>query len=382
MPQEKTYNATALSTKQNAFGGAAVAGMFSVGYTQRRRGQDFYIYRDADTIAYERTAELSADTNAANNSAIVFGWMFRPVLGRKAVSPGLRQMYAVVSLPHSDMPNDMDDGKLTATVKTYWKKYDRDTMTSYEPRDANRAARLRDFMSATLARPEIFSPRYLRTRVYDGIVVKATNQYEEQLRPTITDIRWTVVGPKTVVLSAEGNNFFSGTQVNVAGKTSVGNGDGLILKSNQAFDLTTGIEALESGSGSIIGRYGAAKDLRVPCDVGPDAGPRIGTVALWPERGGLRRVTVDIRGIPGWCRASPVLSLNGSLLPPPYETVTANETTQFSTYFDNALLASKGGRLKVTWPFMPPTWTLYDVLANADADAGHRTKSWRRPREA
>lgn len=367
MPQEKTYNATALSTKQNAFGGAAVAGMFSIGYTQRRRGQDFYLYRDADTIAYERMTDHAEATQASSSNTIVFGWMFRPVLGRKAVSPGLRQMFAVISLPHDDMPGAKADGRLTATVKTYWKKYDRNTMTSYELKDANRAARLRYLASGTLAKPEIFDARYVRTRVYDGIVVKATNQYEDHLRPQVDGIRWTIVGPKTVVLSAAGNNFFAGTQVTVAGKTYVGNSDGLILKSSQAFDLTTGLEVLESGAGSIIGRYGAAVDLRVRC---PDEAtvPAIGTVALWPERGGMRRIAVDINGIPSQCPATPVLSVNGTVLPPPYQTVTTAGVTQFSTYFDNALLDGKGGKLKVTWPFMPPTWTLYDVLASADAD--------------
>ena len=54
MPQEKTYNASALSTKSNAFGGAAIAKFFQVGYNQRERGQTFYLYRDADTISYQR----------------------------------------------------------------------------------------------------------------------------------------------------------------------------------------------------------------------------------------------------------------------------------------------------------------------------------------
>ena len=37
MPQEKTYNAAALSSKSNAFGGAAVVSAFQVGFSARKR---------------------------------------------------------------------------------------------------------------------------------------------------------------------------------------------------------------------------------------------------------------------------------------------------------------------------------------------------------
>jgi hypothetical protein len=381
MPQEKTYNATALSTEQNAFGGAAVAGMFTVGYSQRRRGQDFYVYRDADTVAYERVPEEESPGTAANDGTlhvarnrIVFGWMFRPVLGRKAVSPGLRQMFAVISLPNGDRLQDAEDAQLTATIRTYWKKYDRDTMTSFEVRDANRAARLRYFLSATLAKPEIFNPRYVSTRVHDGIVVKATAKYDADLHPTLTNVRWTLVGPKTVVIAAEGDNFFSGTQVTVAGKTYAGNGDGLLLKSNQAFDLTTGIEAIESGVGSIIGRYGAAVDLRHPCSA-PGANqssapvPSLGTTMIGREQGGWRRIAVEVKNNPSHCSQSPVLSVNGNVLPLPYQAVgKGGNVTEFSTFAEASVLGGRGGRLKVSWPFMATSWTLYDVLHDPDAD--------------
>jgi len=79
LPQEKTYNTAALSTKSHAFGGAAMIKAFQVGYSTRKRGQIFYLYRDADTIAYER---MTGDPGT-----LIFGWMFRPVLGRRSVSP-------------------------------------------------------------------------------------------------------------------------------------------------------------------------------------------------------------------------------------------------------------------------------------------------------
>ena len=55
MPQEKTYNATSLSSSSNAFSGSAVAKIISVSYNQRKRSQIFFLYRDSDTLALERS---------------------------------------------------------------------------------------------------------------------------------------------------------------------------------------------------------------------------------------------------------------------------------------------------------------------------------------
>src|SRR5260370_545889 len=56
MPQEKTYNASALSSSSTAFGGAAVAKIFTLGYNQRKRSQTFCLFRHSDTLTLERPA--------------------------------------------------------------------------------------------------------------------------------------------------------------------------------------------------------------------------------------------------------------------------------------------------------------------------------------
>ena len=85
MPQEKTYNSVALNTKSNAFGGSAVAKIFTIGYSERRRGQTFYLFRDTDT------ASLTYPAAGANTTR--FGWVFRPVLGRRSVTADKRHMF-------------------------------------------------------------------------------------------------------------------------------------------------------------------------------------------------------------------------------------------------------------------------------------------------
>ena len=176
MPQEKTYNSAAVSTKSNAFGGAAVVKMVQVSYSQRKRNQVFYLYRDTDTLSYQRMI-------AGEPNKIVFGWMFRPVLGRRSVSPGLRQLFAIVSLPAKDGDTNHF---LNANIRTYWKKYDRKTMTSFERRDTNRATEVGFGLSLGLSEPQILSDRYENTASYASIQVKPTGVYEENLRARVT----------------------------------------------------------------------------------------------------------------------------------------------------------------------------------------------------
>lgn len=106
--------------------------MVQVGYNQRRSGKTFYLYRDIDMMAYQRI-------DPENPNSVVFGWMFRPVLGKRSVSMIKRQLYAVLALPHQDAGPNTDQAAQTldATVKTYWKKYDAKTMTSFLHGDAN-----------------------------------------------------------------------------------------------------------------------------------------------------------------------------------------------------------------------------------------------------
>ena len=70
MPEEKTYNTSALSTKSNAFGGSAVFKILTVGYSERRRGQTFYLYQDADTLTYRKPTQ----DGSLSNVKPTFGW--------------------------------------------------------------------------------------------------------------------------------------------------------------------------------------------------------------------------------------------------------------------------------------------------------------------
>jgi hypothetical protein len=303
MPQEKTYNAAALNSKSNAFAGSAVVSSFQVGFSARKRGQVFYLYRDNDTISYERM------TNDPNK--IVFGWMFRPVLGRRSVSPGLRQLFAIAGLPNVDRLKDVTctgndkDGipcklSLSASVRTYWKKYDRGTLTSFERRDANVAKEFWYGLSLTLAEPQIFDQKKYVNKAAYTVDVRPSSEYERDLGPTVSDVIWRTTGAKSVVVSARGNNFFSQTKV-ALGDATYSEGTGLILKSNQAFDLITTIDALANGPGTILGRYDNGVALIAPATLPTDSlkdGVEVRNAFLTPAIAGLRKIQIVLQGKP------------------------------------------------------------------------------------
>jgi hypothetical protein len=253
MPQEKTYNAMALNSKSNAFGGSVVAKMVTVGYSERRRGQIFYLYRDNDTLSFERMM--------TERNKLTFGWQFRPVLGRKAVAPGMRQMFAVVSLPAPDNPDSCDTA-LQISVRTYWRKYYPNTLTTADRSGIGpwpyvaRAASLGIHRSV----PEEKTAWRKETESTSQVNVFATAKYQDDLEPTVQKVEWTKIDDKTALISVKGTNFFTGTTVALGGSAAAAN---IVIKSTQAMDIITPVENVGAGTAMIIGRYGRARALEV-----------------------------------------------------------------------------------------------------------------------
>ena len=416
MPQEKTYNSAAVSTKSNAFGGSAVVKLVEVGYSQRKRSQVFYLYRDTDTLSYQRM--IPGDNSNGEKPKIVFGWMFRPVLGRRSISPGLRQLFAILALPQKDQQDKIETKKqecgkqggenppsaaaplspsapkapsLKATVRTYWKKYDRQTMTSFEEHDANRATKAGYYLSLGLNKPQIFSDTYENSATYDSIEVKPTGQYENDLQARISSVVWRPVGSKAALVSVEGKNFFTETKIAIGDKVYATPADGLIIKSNETMDLAIPLDALSTGPGAIISRYGGAVPLTFPCPVlppgAPDGGVEIDHVSVTDSLADTRTLRIylrsrDVTRVNGEERrrplslkylpedavnrgrlsipATPVVSVNGNVVPLPYTFVDSETSGQLilEGNMPNDSVASGGAVVKISWPFLPPDkWT-------------------------
>jgi len=297
MPQEKTYNATALSTKSTAFSGSAVAKIITVGANFRRRGQTFFLYRDSDTLALERP-------QTADN-ALTFGWVFRPVLGRRSVSPGMRQLFVVVSLPDDDEPQAINATNLAATATTYWRHYDKKSSTT------TTKAGFWDRSSKRLPKPENIT--------LIPVDVPSTSVIQADLAPRVSGRHWYPTGKGTSTIEVDGKNFFIGTTVTLGNKLLATPQDGLFIKSDQTLVITVSDDVVNSAFGAFVnGRYGGTVPLFTP----PAPGLVIRSAAVAPRGAGVSDLqltlsslddsslrTNDIASYP-----APILFLNGTLV--------------------------------------------------------------------
>ncbi len=246
MPQEKTYNSAALNTHQNAFGGTATARLVTVSLGIQRQSQVFYLFRDNDTLSFQRKAE---------DSKLRFGWQFRPVLGRKSVSPGMRQMFAIVSLPADDDPGNRTAFDLKVHVRTYWKHYDHNTLTTYYQKPLSKALAMAFspnnwFIAARGEQKFEFAP----------VSVLPSAVYESRLGAIVTSASWLRTDETNGTLLIRGQNFFPGTTVRI-GPVLFSEGSGLTIQSDQTMILNTSLAAAAQGDGVVTGRYGSAVAL-------------------------------------------------------------------------------------------------------------------------
>ena len=280
MPREKTYNVATLTTKVNQFGGAAVVKIATVGYTERRRGQTFFLVKDTDTYAFQRTEQAPAD---GAPKPLVLGWVFRPVLNRPSVDAGTRQVFAVVALPTQDsISQDNTPKAVNVEVTTYWLPYNRKTATvGTEPKGGSKRQQLSDPIS-----------------LFPAVRIQA------DLRAKIDSITWSEVGDEGVVVDILGDNFYNGTIAIIGGSVLNQPVNGLTLRNDHHIQVLTTLRELAKG-GIINGRYGEPVPLQLK------------EVAGWSSASewGLKNRSVHFSWTPNPARTSVALRI--SFDPPP-----------------------------------------------------------------
>jgi hypothetical protein len=281
IPQEKTYNSQAISNSATSIGGSAVASVLTLGLGKKGESRQLYIHRDSDTIAFERNPSESPFLLDAQ--ALVFGWEFRPVLGRRTVSAGTRQMLAVVAVPAAEdlPPNEV---KIEIKSRAYWRRYQRNKQTSrgswgWLPWRIDRSRRVNSKMQT--------------------LVVPNTARVQNDLAPKVAKITWVNSGGDRATIIVEGSNFFSGTRVIMGGIVYREEDRNLTLKSNQTLELETTIGSLAAGDAVLSGRFGPSFQLVVPENLrGPLNSIYIARAALKPYRYTKSfRITVDVKAI-------------------------------------------------------------------------------------
>ena len=308
LPQEKTYNVAALSRESNAFGGAAVIKVVTVGYSERRRGEKYFLYQDADTEVFRKPS--------ANAKEMILGWSFRPVLGRKTVSPGLRQVFAVISVPAK--AGSTGPHPIRIDTRTYWRRYDSKKLT--------------------LGNEEAIDPHGAYS-----VDVTTPDQAESGLASKVTKARWVVTGDKSAVVLIDGENFFDGTSVVMGGQTHSDPATGLQIKSDKALQV----------------------------DPAPWLGADVITLLIQLTKPGGKDLPItDVEG-----KSSPIISVGGKTFMGTAPTPTSCDgygkdgkplkmvrCVQYAIPLSATLLASAND-LVIRWPFYGPRWTARERLS-------------------
>lgn len=363
MPQEKTYNATALSSKSNSFGGSAVLKILTVGYSEQRRGQTFYLYQDADTLTFRRMPRSTASPIPMDNQNPIFGWEFRPVLGRRSVSPGQKQMFAVIGLPSVD---DLEGGanqppSVRVKVKTYWRKYKKDRLTT---------------SSENIDDPILASSEYSYT-----VEVPRSSSIDANLGPKLSSAKWYRTGDKSAVIVITGQNFYAGTRALLGDFTHHDAASGLVIKSSQQMQIETTQDALATGDVLLNGRYGASVPILIDVTALPAAinrtgihilsavsrvepGRKLGTLTI-ELIGGMdpnrEHTSLPLSAVPTE-DYFPLIRFKSIAVPGPYrfrERQCSSDASKTCTLIHatiSAELLTSDGVLTVRFPFLGPNW--------------------------
>lgn len=123
LPAKDAYNVAAITDSSVNIGAAQIVSVVQLGASFLRSRKTYYVVRDVDTIATE--------AHSTNAREVKVRWQFRPVLGRRTVEPGPRQVFVVLTVDEQRF----DDLKLTATAKTGWSRLSRQGVVQ-KPREA------------------------------------------------------------------------------------------------------------------------------------------------------------------------------------------------------------------------------------------------------
>jgi hypothetical protein len=234
LPQEKTYNVAAVTKDSKAIDVGAVVQFIGVGAAAGKTQESIYLVKDTDTVALERKS---------TGSAVKFAWQFRPVLGRKTVEPGVRQVYALVSVPNIVAENNGAwTGKVTATTR--WRRYDKKTKTVGDViKETDETSQYADV----------------------NLPIGSANLTDSGLKPNVRKLSYNDVGNGQVLMVAEGDGFTRDTNVILGNKLLIRPEDGLTIANERRLMILATGQSLVNSSPLLVSRYGTTSFERLRC---------------------------------------------------------------------------------------------------------------------
>lgn len=231
LPREKSYNVATITKNATSIGFGAIVQIVNVGFSMSRARETMYMVQDYDTVALERSSPAASET--------IFAWQFRPTLGRSAVEPGQRDVFALLSLP-ADAKCDVST---RFEIRSYWRRYDKKSGTVGDVIDDS------------------------TTSVKRGTLeIPAWRAQENALRPKITDaINWVDAGSGAVLGWLEGEAYLPGTQI-VVGDKILSPGEGsVVVQSDARLRFTvSGVKLAQAGDAMLVSNFGIPTAVRSP----------------------------------------------------------------------------------------------------------------------
>jgi hypothetical protein len=222
LPRDKTYNVASITKDSKAIDVGAVVQFVGVGAGVGKTQESLYLVKDTDTVALERRPSANS---------VSFAWQFRPVLGRRTVEPGMRQVYALISLPEGA---SAWEGKVTAATR--WRRYDR------------------------------------KNKIAGGVVkgTEQVTQYERQampihndgltdfrLRPQILTMKYDDIGNGQALVTVEGERFTPDTQLLLGDTVLDSPARGLVVANEKRLRVLVSAQKLAQTKPTLVNRYGA-----------------------------------------------------------------------------------------------------------------------------
>lgn len=225
LPQEKTYNVAAVTSKQVQIGAGVATAVFQGGFSLFHGRSTYYVVQDQDTIALQLQSKRPRVTS--------FAWQFKPVLGQQYVQSGMRQTFVQLAVPITAFAGC--SGK--ARVSTYWREFDPKTGKSG------------DIIPGSL-------------RVYPIVPVAVYN-----LAPHIQDVRYDDLGNGQVEVRVMGQ-FINGTYVRVGSTFYQQGTPGFTLEQN-LLRFTVSASDLVKSQPKLVSRDGTEVPLENSADPEP-----------------------------------------------------------------------------------------------------------------